>query len=425
MYVPASRLESWPKSPRSPRLWRTTTVLNVADTLFTPSGAAASTPPAEPKEPGIHKTAGDRRRIAIRALGTQLDGHASDSAASRLRHLIDGPPRPMIISGDIDGLVSAAMLASVAPGWEVVAIVCQSQTILMHPSLSDRPRPGDLFGVDLFSIQCDNVSNHVVEFGPKKLQLLPVREAFQAWDAQIALASRERLLAVPAIWASTKACYEDADKPDSSKYKYPLGTAQILLALLEAAGRPPRFYDRQYLPWLIANCDGGVSSYSKYAFNAAVWWPTLAGAVGPASLSEQVYQRVATMRPHDFIDAVNRLDRERQASGFPAWLNDDWNLVNQSVPTLARTLTWLSQLTGWDDCVRGGSSSLSSWKSVVIPPEESGQVYLSGGQSAKTKADPEAAAASIRAAGEAINANFYFGGFSGSRFNWVGGWPSV
>ena len=38
------------------------------------------------------------------------------------------------------------------------------------------------------------------------------------------------------------------------------------------------------------------------------------------------------------------------------------------------------------------------------------------------RANPDVAAASIRAAFNAVNANFYFGGFSGSRFNWVGGW---
>jgi hypothetical protein len=43
-------------------------------------------------------------------------------------------------------------------------------------------------------------------------------------------------------------------------------------------------------------------------------------------------------------------------------------------------------------------------------------------RTAETKENPEDAAASIRATFNAVNANFYFGGFSGSRFNWVGGW---
>jgi len=325
----------------------------------------------------------------------------------------------MVVSGDIDGVVSSAMLGSVAREWEVVAVVTQSSRILVHPSVAVGV-PDDIFGVDLFSPAFDNVSNHVVEFGPKRIKLEAVRQAFEAWDSAVQAAASKFLLAVPAIWASTTACYEDAGKPTSAKYKYPFGTAQVLLALLEAAGYPPRFYDRQYLPWLVANCDGGVSSYYAHAYNASVWWPTMAAAVGPASLSEQVYQLVATMRPHDFIDAVNRLDRERRAARVPGWLNDDWNLVDQSVATIERTYSWLTELTGWRDPVRGGTANIHTWESVDI--STSGIVHVGGQQYAKTTADPAAAAASIVGATSAINANFYFGGFSGSRFNWVGGW---
>ena len=331
----------------------------------------------------------------------------------------------MIISGDIDGVVSAAMLASVAPGWEVVAILSQSHRLILHPSVATAPTPEDLFGVDVFSIQFDNVSNHVVKFGPKKVQIDEIREAFQEWDRAVDVASTERLLAVPALWAETVACYEDANRAHSAKYKYPLGTAQLLLALLEAAGRPPHFYDRNYLPWLIANCDGGVSSYSKYAYNTSVWWPTLAGAVGPASLSEQVFQRVATMRPHDFIDAVNRLDRERQASGHPAWLNDDWNLIDQSSACLMRTFKWIFELTGWEDCIRGGVDHLTAWSDRTVASTDAGLIYVGGPKFAETRRDPVAAASRIRSATLALNANFYFGGFTGSRFNWVGGWPQA
>jgi hypothetical protein len=372
-----------------------------------------------PQEPGIHRTAQDRRRIAIDALGYHLDPSEPASAAARLRAILAGPPRPLVASGDIDGVVSAAMLASVARGWEVVAIVTQSSKILIHPSVASG-MPDELFGVDLFSTRFDNVSNHVVQFGPKKVQLAEVRAAFQEWDQHVQAASAERLLAVPAIWAGTTACYEDAGRATSAKYKYPLGTAQVLLALLEAAGRPPRFYDRHYLPWLIANCDGGVESYYNHAYNASVWWPTMAAAVGPASLSEQVYQRVSTMRPHDFIDAVNRLDRERQASRQPAWLNDQWNLVDQSVATIERTFSWLVGLTGWRDPVRGGAEGLHTWQ--VADVASSGMVYIAGPRYKETTADPVGAVARIRAAAGAINANFYMGGFTGSRFNWVGGW---
>jgi hypothetical protein len=43
--------------------------------------------------------------------------------------------------------------------------------------------------------------------------------------------------------------------------------------------------------------------------------------------------------------------------------------------------------------------------------------YTSNKRAAETKAKPEDAAASIRAAFNAVNENFYFVGFSGSPFN--------
>lgn len=353
-------------------------------------------------------------------------------------------PRSVVASGDIDGLVSATMLASVTRSWNVVAFSMQSSQWLVHPSLTSdgNPRadlfagqaekhPGDLFGVDLFSVQFDNVSNHVVEYGTKKLQNPEVRAAFNDWDEAVREAATTRLLAVPGIWANTQGGQESLDTPTSSRYKYPFGTAQILLAMLEASGHPPKFFDRTYLPWLVANCDGGVSTYSKYAANARVWWPVMAGAVGPGSLTEQIYSMVDSMRPHDFLDAVHRLDRERQASNLDPWLNDDWNLKGQSVQVLQQTLRWLTELTGWRDPVHGGLESLGTW--VTVPLVSSAQVYYATPPTEKqvknnpatvvgAKADPTLAAALIRAAATAYNANFFHGGPTGSRFNWVGGW---
>lgn len=385
----------------------------------------------EKERAGIHSTASARRKIAIEALGRELDGSDPASAASRLGDLIDGPPRPMLISGDVDGLVSAAMLASVAHGWEVVGILCQSDTLVLHPSVSTA-RPDLLFGLDVFSIEFDNVSNHVVKFGMKKLRNEPLREAFNEWDEKVDQAAKQRLLAVPSIWAGTQGCYETAQYASSSKYKYPLGTAQILLALLEAGDKPPRFYDRDFLPWLVANCDGGVKSFTRHAYNAGIWWPTMAGAVGPASLTEQVYQRVASMGPHDFIHAVNRLDRERRASQARQWLDDEWNLVDQSVATMGRTIKWICDLTGWRDPLRGTYEHLNDWVVQPLAANQRGAVYMASDKAAaafakappaaKSSVDPAKAPAIVGAAEHALNANFYHGGFSGSRFNWAGTW---
>lgn len=138
-----------------------------------------------------------------------------------------GDARPMVVSADIDGLVSAAMLASVAPGFEIVAFSVQSARWLVHPSVKDG-LPANAFGVDLFSLQFDNVSNHIVTWGKKKIKIPEVRAAFEDWDAEVLKASAQRLMAVPGIWAGTQASYEDAGKADSANYKYPFGTATPL-----------------------------------------------------------------------------------------------------------------------------------------------------------------------------------------------------
>ena len=171
-------------------------------------------------------------------------------------------PRSVVASGDIDGLVSATMLASVTKSWDVVASSMQSRQWLVHPFLTStgspgpdlfagqaEKHPGDLFGVDLFSVQFDNVSNHVVEYGTEKLQNPEVRAAFNDWDEAVRDAATTRLLAVPGIWANPPGGQESLDTPTSSRYKYPFGTAQILLAMLESSGHPPRAL-RQNVPTL-------------------------------------------------------------------------------------------------------------------------------------------------------------------------------
>lgn len=365
----------------------------------------------------VQSTAAARRKIAIEALSRELDASNPASSASRLGALLSGP-HAMAASADIDGLVSATMLGSVAPSWEVVALQVQSTTMLVHPSVA-QGMPADLVAVDLFSVNHHSISNHVVKYGSRGLRLAGLRAAFQAWDASIDTAGQTYLQAVPAIWAGTEGSYEDAGRPYSSKYKYPLGTAQILLAMLEASGHPPKFFDRHYLPWLVANCDGGVSTYTKYAWNARVWWPVMAGAVGPASLTEQVFRLVDGMRPHDFADTVNALDRERAANGEQAWLDDNWNLAGPRTSTIERALRWLCDLTGWRDPLRGGIDGLKHW--VQQPVNGSGAVPIAGPSRVST-ATEAAAIAAVGSASTALSANFYHGGFSGSRFNWAGGW---
>ncbi len=187
----------------------------------------------------------------------------------------------MMVSADIDGLASATMLGSVAPNFEIVALSIGSASWLVHPSVQTGP-PHDLFGVDVFSANHDNVSNHVISWGDRELQLLPVREAFERWDLLVATMRQKKLLAVPALWANTQGGREDAGRADAAKYKYPFGSAQITLAMLEAVDHPPKFFDRTFLPWLVANgVDGGATSLQEFAYNATVWWPSHGGGCWP------------------------------------------------------------------------------------------------------------------------------------------------
>lgn len=376
---------------------------------------------------GEHATARERRTIAIRALGRELDSSSPTSAVARLTAQFDSgrfDERPLVVSGDIDGLVSAMMLASVAPTVRVVAVVVSEPqnpgALWLHP---DHPRrPKNLLGIDVFSLGFDNIGNHVVLYGPKRLQQRKKLEAFVSWDGEVRRLAGERLFAVPNLWADIAACYEDADTANSSRYKYPLGTAQVLLALLEAAGRAPKFFDRRYLPWLVANCDGGVSSFYKYTENVSLWWSTMAAAVGPGTNSDNLYRLVSDMRPQDFKAAVDSLARELEADKLTRFLTSDWSLERGSAarpsPTIWReAVEWIESLTGWPDPFLGGVHSVHSWDHI---PSERGVTHDAVPLDKDHDEDRDPTV--IHAGWKAVNANFYMGGPSGSRFNWVGGW---
>lgn len=370
----------------------------------------------------IYSTASRRRRLVAEALSHHLDPAVFGSTASKLAPALDRA-RPLLVSADIDGLVTATMLASVAPEWKVIGFVQESAATLLHPDYLTIP--DDVFAIDLFSPQFDGISNHPVLYGNKKLQNVQLRNALQAWDSAVRNAWGQRTYVVPSLWADIEAGYEGAKQTTSAKYKYPLGSAQIVLALLESIGRAPKFYDRSFLPWLVANCDGGASSHINHPYNTSVWWSALAAIVGPGSLTERVFDRVDTMRPHDLLSAINGLHRERDAAGKPQVLRNNWNLVGIKADTLRSALSWLIDLAVWPDPVKGGIESLETW--VRRPTTSSGLVYIdkepkpNQTNAINAKTDTAAAAQSLQnAANRALNANFYVGGQSGSRFNWVG-----
>jgi hypothetical protein len=305
----------------------------------------------------IYSTARERRKLAINVMSTELDSSIPTSSASKMKKILEGSFRPVVISGDVDG--------SVAHNCKVVAVVNnKDREIYVHPNFAEK-RPDNLLGLDVFSPDFDNVSNHIVLFGDKRLSVPPVLKAFNEWDQKVlnSAADPNRLMAVPGIAGHTQAGYSDAEKIDSSKYKYPLGTAQWLLALLEAIGKSPKFYERQYLPWLIANCDGGVSSYRDYGYNVEIWWSTMAAAVGAMSQSEMIYSMIRNMRPLDYVNTVHQLQREFQHAGEPIF-DDKLNLRNSRITGISESFKWLHDISGWSDPVYGSIDSMSQLMSI-------------------------------------------------------------
>ena len=373
-------------------------------------------------------TAGRRRENIISTFSRELDPKNPGSAASRLDGLIrSSSSRPMIVSGDIDGLVSAAMLRKAAPGWEAVALVVKSGTVYLHPDVVDGLQLADCFGVDVFSTYIDNVSNHVALWGGKKAGgSAAALAAAQAYDAEVRRRSQTALLATPSLWAGIEGSYGEAgSRPFTAGYRYPLGTAQVLLALLEVIDRSPKMFDRDYLPWLVANCDGGLKTIRDYAHTVPMWWSCMAAAVGPASISEQVFQVAATQRPTEFVDIVNRLRAEsHQVSGSPAaHLDDSWNLRTQSLSDIAPVVRWLGSLSGWPDPFRGGVEHLTDWKAV--PLAAAGKLLTSGlpgGGSAAERV--ERYKAHLRASLSAVHTNFAFFDMS-QRLAWVAPWENA
>jgi hypothetical protein len=367
----------------------------------------------------IYATARERRKLAIKVMSQELDPGSDISSAGKIKRIIEGDFRPVVISGDVDGVTSGALLGSITQNCKVVAVVNnKDREIYVHPEYSSS-RPPNLLGLDVFSPNFDNVSNHIVLFGDKKLSVPVVLTAFNEWDKKVlnAAANPKLLMAVPGITGHTQAGYSDAEKVDSSKYKYPLGTAQWLLALLEVIGKAPKFYERHYLPWLIANCDGGVTSYRDYGYNVEIWWSTMAAAVGSMSQSETIYSMIRNMRPLDYVNTVNQLQREFQQGGEPIF-DDKLNLRNSRLLGIKNTFEWIHDISGWNDPVYGSIANMENWLTINVDIQHHGVVSLKPSEIT----DPIGDAARINSASNALNANFYIGGETGSRFNWMGGW---
>jgi hypothetical protein len=337
------------------------------------------------------------------------------SAASRFRALLAADEeRRLVASCDIDGVVASMMLAAISR-WRVGALILSSERVALHPefaSLEDlAQRRETLFGVDVFSTAYPSVSNHPLLWGTRRLGgSVEAGRSTDVYDELIRATAKTRLFLNPSLWVGIGATISHAGNPLASRYRYPLGTSQFLLALLELVDRSPRMFDRQYLPWLVANCDGGLDSIRTYAFNVPMWWSALAAAVGPSSLSEQLFQLASQQRPNDFESVTHRLRSE--SPEVSERLTDDWNLRTNDVQTAGVVAKWISEISGWPDPFLGGTASLTDWR--IVEPVR-GVLKLSGLPLGGVEGVRRHLDASVRA----LHTSFSF--FDGDwRLGWLG-----
>lgn len=357
------------------------------------------------------ETAGARRKAIISALNVGFDATAATSQLSRFKEMVNGgQPRYVVGNADIDGLISAQMLAA-ATGWTVAALIDRNGDIRLHPDFASVRQlldTGKAFGVDVFSPLFGGISNHPILFGTTTRTPATIRGDLQAFDDEMRGAVEQFGTLNLSAWVGIGAMF-GSGSPYGLPYKYPLGTAQLLLAVLEASGFNPKIYDRQYLPWMIANCDGGVDTIRTYAWNAEMWWSALAAAVGPASHSEAIYRMVTSQRPNEFLDMDRRLrydepDRAR-------FLSTKWNLVSSSTECLTAVCGLISDLSGWPDPFLGGLEGLREWP-VSTPTRN--VLNLTG----ITKTDAAIRSAHLGAARRAVHVNFSIFKERGTALGW-------
>ncbi|TRW46370.1 hypothetical protein [Georgenia yuyongxinii] len=357
-------------------------------------------------------TARERRANIIAALNQRFDMDEPTSPVRRFSDLAHDKdhPRLVIANADIDGLLGAQMLASVT-GWEIAALIDRAGQVRVqgdYRSLVDIVESGQAFGVDVFSPLFPNVSNHPIHFGSRVTQRV-LRERLDRFDAEMDTALETHGIINLSAWVKIAATGKSG-RSDGMPYKYPLGSAHEMLALLELAGLNPRLYDREYLPWLLANCDGGLDTIRTYPWNAELWWSALAARVGPASLSESIYQIAITQRPNQATDVDRRLRYDEKDRSEV--LTTKWNLKNAEPETVETFVSLVRDLSGWPDPFRGGVAGLATWATE----RPSARVLPVKGITRRSTQELETHLAS---ASLAVNANFSVFRERGAALGWM------
>ncbi|MFW2512224.1 hypothetical protein ACNI3K_00415 [Demequina sp. SO4-13] len=301
-----------------------------------------------------------RRRLVMATMESVFDLGRADSPVSVLRQMIDsGKPHSIVANADMDGLLASQMLSAVT-GWKIGALLSKGGRLLIHPShgrLDSLLTSGSTYCVDLFNRKCPGVSNHPLLWRPKPGKG-SYKDSLRLFDMSVET-SVEQLGSLNLSAAAGIGAMQGYESAHGIQYKYPLGTAQLLLAALEIGGHAPRFYDRQILPWLVANADGGLGTIRLYAWNAELWWNGLAAAAGPASMSEAIF-RVATEQRPNQREEVDRRLRWEYGDVASVW-KADWNLAADDTTSIATHVELASTLSGWPDPFQDGVQSLAGW----------------------------------------------------------------
>jgi hypothetical protein len=374
-------------------------------------------------------TAKERRANIVTGLKSHLDPRVPEGSAARFASLLEARSfRPMLVSADIDGLVTAGLLAQ-ASQWRAVGLIVKSEVIYLHPDYHPDNHPDlaieDLFGVDVLSTRMDNISNHALLWGPRRLMggSDSTSAVLQGYDDAVRRAMSEVMIANPNLWVPIEGGSTTTTRPLGVPYRYPMGSAHVALALLEVIGAQPRLFDRDYLPWLIANCDGAVGTLTGgYGFNVNTWWSCLAGAVGPGSVSEQVYSRVSSMRATDFPETVNRLALEDP--DVAGHLDGSWRLAGKTLADVAPVIGWISSLSGWPDPLLGGADRLQHWR-PVSPASDIMQIRALPLKDSPPADRTAALLDALISVLTAVHTSLAYGGNIGDRFGWVLPWDGL